>query len=118
MNQAPLRRDGCSGWVGLLTFMIGLSMIALAFKLAYDLFMIPPQVAMQIEPGKPIEVSRAANSLVEVLVRLLLLVVMAGFGSMVANRGIKLYASGGLVPGQVRTPAASPAKSEEREDVS
>ncbi len=89
----PARRRGGSAWVGLLTFVFGVLMIVIAFKLAYDLFQVPPEVRLKIEPDEPIQLSQAASTFMEVLVRILMLVVMAGFGSMVANRGVKLYAA-------------------------
>lgn len=79
--------------VGLLVFVLGVAMIGFAFYLAYQIFLVPPSVRLEAEPGKPIDIGTATESLTTVLVRLLLLVAMAGFGSMIANRGIKLYAS-------------------------
>lgn len=102
--QAHPRRGG-SAWVGLLTFVFGVAMIVIAFKLAYDLFQVPPEVRLKIEPDEPIQLSQAASTFMEVLVRILMLVVMAGFGSMVANRGVKLYASKNA--GQKSAPAAT-----------
>ncbi|MFM9873070.1 MAG: hypothetical protein ACKVQS_06345 [Fimbriimonadaceae bacterium] len=79
--------------VGLVSFLIGITMIVFAFYLAFQIFSIPPNVRMDAIPGKPIDLSQAAESFSTVFIRLLLLITMAGFGSMVANRGIKLYAS-------------------------
>ncbi len=77
--------------VGLLTFFVGIVLIAFAFKLAYDLFAIPPDIAVASSESEPLKLDVTVKSLITILVRILLLVVMAGIGSMVATRGIKLY---------------------------
>ena len=79
--------------VGLLVFVIGVAMIAFSFYLAFQIFLVPPSIRLEAEAGKPIDIGTSTESLTGVLIKLLLLVTMAGFGSMVANRGIKLYAS-------------------------
>lgn len=91
--MAERRRDALSATFGLLTFLVGLALILFAFKLAYDIFTVPPRLAMEMKPGEPVALSKAADGMFQVVVRVVLLVAMAGFGSMVANRGIKLYAA-------------------------
>ncbi|MDI9635169.1 hypothetical protein QPK87_31735 [Kamptonema cortianum] len=86
-----------SSLVGLLAFLFGLAMIVIAFKLAWDLFSIPPEVRLDIKQGEPIDAGNASQTLLTLLVKVLMLVVMAGFGSMVANRGVRLYAATGAV---------------------
>ena len=81
-----------SSLVGLLAFLFGLAMIVIAFKLAWDLFSIPPEVRLNIKQGEPIDAGNASQTLLTLLVKVLMLVVMAGFGSMVANRRVRLYA--------------------------
>lgn len=78
---------------GLLTFLVGLGLILFAFKLAFDIFTVPPRLALDVKPGVPVALDKAADGMFQVVVRVVLLVAMAGFGSMVANRGIKLYAA-------------------------
>lgn len=91
--MAERRRDALSAVFGLLTFLVGLALILVAFKLAYDLFTVPPRLALDIKPGEPIAIGKAADGMFQVVVKVVLLVAMAAFGSMVANRGIKLYAA-------------------------
>lgn len=79
--------------VGLISFLIGITMILFAFYLAFQIFQVPPSVRVDALPGKPVDLSQATENFTAVFIRLIFLVVMAGFGSMVANRGIKLYAS-------------------------
>ena len=77
--------------VGLLLTLVGLAMVFLAFWLAYDLYKVPPTQAMSIVPGKPMDFGQVMDGLVKVFIRALMLVLMAAFGSMFANRGIRLY---------------------------
>jgi len=79
--------------VGLLVFLGGVALIVFAFKLAFDIFAVPPPIRMEAVEGKPIDIGQAADTLSSVVIKVILLVVMAGFGSMIANRGIKLYAT-------------------------
>lgn len=105
------RRTTGSALLGLVVFLFGIAMIALAFKLAFDLFSVPPELRLNIRQGEPIDGGQAASTILQLVVRVLMLVVMAGFGSMVANRGIKLYAAqGGKWPLGAQKPAkaASP----------
>lgn len=94
---APLlfsaRRHRGSAALGLLVFLVGVALIGFSFKLAYDLFLTPPEVAMRVTPGQPINIDQTAASLTQLVVRILILAVMAGLGSMIANRGIRLYAA-------------------------
>lgn len=89
---ATTKRAG-STLVGLLVFLAGIALIAFAFKLAFDIFVVPPPIRMEAVEGKPIDIGQAADTLSSVVIKVILLVVMAGFGSMIANRGIKLYAT-------------------------
>jgi hypothetical protein len=84
-------RDALGSILGLLTFLGGIALLLITFRLAYNLFQVPPVQAMQLTPGKPIDVSATGNSLVVLLFRILLLVVMGVLGSLIANRGISLY---------------------------
>ncbi|QYK52046.1 MAG: hypothetical protein KF824_07205 [Fimbriimonadaceae bacterium] len=89
---ATTKRAG-STLVGLLVFLTGIALIAFAFKLAFDIFTVPPPIRMEAVEGKPIDIGQAADTLSSVVIKVVLLVVMAGFGSMIANRGIKLYST-------------------------
>lgn len=79
--------------VGLIAFLAGISMILFAFYLAFQIFQVPPSIRMEALPGKPVDLGNATESLTSVTIRIIVIVVMAGLGSMVANRGVKLYAS-------------------------
>lgn len=73
----------------------GIALIALTFKLAYDMFQVPPEQALRIAQGKTLDLAVAGQSFGSVLIRILLLVVMGLMGSLVANRGISLYERSG-----------------------
>jgi hypothetical protein len=80
-----------SAATGLLVLLVGLAMIGLAFWLAYQMFLVPPSQALKLVPGEVIDLGATATSLIQVVVKVVMLVLMAGFGSLFANRGIKLY---------------------------
>lgn len=80
-----------SAAVSLLTFLAGILLIGFAFWLAYGLFQTPPDVAVSSDPDQPLKIDDTVQSVLTILIRVILLVVMAGFGSMIATRGIKFY---------------------------
>jgi uncharacterized membrane protein YbhN (UPF0104 family) len=89
---APPHRDIIGTLAGLLVFCGGVGLLVLTFRLAYDLFMGPPDSALGITKGKPLDVARAGDSAAILILRIILLLIMAFVGSQVANRGISLYA--------------------------
>ena len=80
-----------SAFLGLLIALVGLAMIGSAFYLAYELFRVPPSVLLKIVPGEVMDFGQTVQLLMQVAIRVVMLVLMAAFGSMFANRGIKLY---------------------------
>jgi hypothetical protein len=91
-QPTQIHRDWLGSLVGLVVFLGGIGLLLLVFRLAYDQFTTPPQVALEIQQsGKPIDLSKTTNAAVTVLLRFLLLLLMAGMGSIIANRGINLY---------------------------
>ncbi len=94
--MAERRRDPLGTAVGLITFLAGVGLVVLTFMLAREMFMTPPEEALNINEGEMFDVNRALVAGTFILFRVILLVMMAGCGSIVANRGIKLYAHGGI----------------------
>ncbi|MEX2242255.1 MAG: hypothetical protein WD716_00250 [Fimbriimonadaceae bacterium] len=88
------RRDPVASTLGLLTFLGGVGLIIAAFALAREMFATPPDVAMGVSEGQTLDLNVVLASGMAVLMKVVLLVVMAGFGSMVASRGIRLYVGG------------------------
>jgi hypothetical protein len=93
--QAPAtvrtHRDFFGSLVGILAFLGGVALLLLVFKLAYELFKIPPAQLLGIEGAKKLDLTAATASLFGVMIRITLLLVMGLVGSWIANRGISLY---------------------------
>ncbi|MGV3617758.1 MAG: hypothetical protein ACO1SV_20730 [Fimbriimonas sp.] len=87
------RRDIPGSLLGILTFLGGVALLLLTFRLAYDLFTVPPQDALGLRGAKELDPAAAGNSLTAIVIRILLLFVMGFVGSMIANRGISLYSA-------------------------
>ncbi|MCG9895833.1 MAG: hypothetical protein MH204_10205 [Fimbriimonadaceae bacterium] len=94
--------------LGLLTFLVGVGLILFAFWLTWQMVQTPPAEALGFEEGQPLDLNRLAVNGLGLLIRIILLVVMAGLGSMVASRGIRLYA--GRAPAGPRERADHPAE--------
>jgi hypothetical protein len=73
-------------------FLGGIVLLLWTFKLAFDMFSVSPAEAIQVSNKAPVELGKTAESFVRVVERILLLLVMSAVGSVIANRGIKLYA--------------------------
>ena len=96
------RRDLPGSLLGILTFLGGVGLLLLTFRLAYDLFTVPPTDALGLRGAKELNVATAGNSVTALLMRILLLFVMGFVGSMVANRGISLYTASRPTGGRQR----------------
>lgn len=86
-------RDRTTPLLAILTFLAGVVLIGTTFGLAYRMFSVPPSELLGVESGKPLDVNGALTALVSLLVRIGLMLVMCIAGSMMATRGIKLYAA-------------------------
>ena len=75
-------------------FLGGICLLVLTFKIAWELFATPPQDALNLKKGEPIDVSKVGSTFIGLIMRVLLLLVMAIVGSLVANRGVQMYYSG------------------------
>lgn len=93
VGQVTRIRGSISGSVlGLLVFLAGVALLAFTFKLAYEMFIVPPSDALGIQKNQPLDLGLAGQSFVGVLIKILMLVVMGFVGSMIANRGVSLFA--------------------------
>jgi hypothetical protein len=92
-EKRPLRSDWVGSLIGLVVFVAGIGLLAVTFQLAFSMFTVPPNVAMGDQPGKSVDLVKAGESLASVAIRVMLLFVMCVVGSVVANRGIRLYVS-------------------------
>lgn len=77
--------------LGILVFLAGIGLLFLTFRLAIDMFGTDPSKLFNLE-GKTLDLSKAVATLMGVVVKVLLLLVMAIVGGVIANRGIHLYA--------------------------
>jgi hypothetical protein len=78
---------------GVLVFLFGVALILLTFGWAYKMYQTPPLMALNVEPDKPINLNNAASALMQALFQVILLIVMAAIGSIIAGRGIKMYSA-------------------------
>lgn len=99
------RRDVLGTLLGLLVFLGGIALLLFTFRSAYEMFTVPPVRALGIVKNQPVDLGSASSNLVGSLLKVLLLIVMALVGSLVANRGIQLYTeSRGHIQGQGAQP--------------
>ena len=86
-----LRRDWLGSLVGLAIVLGGMAILYTVFKEAWILFATPPAIVLNVQPGKPIDLASAFNAMIGTVVKIILLLIMAWLGSVIANRGIFLY---------------------------
>jgi hypothetical protein len=91
VNLPDKRRDGLATSLGLVTFLGGVGLIVVTFWLAQSMFAVDPNDALGIEAGQTLDLNGVLKAGMAILMKIILLVVMAGIGSAVATRGIKLY---------------------------
>lgn len=101
-------RDRVGGWLGVLTFLGGVALLLITFKMAYDLFSVPPDQVLKLKPGQEINVNNTGEAAFVLVFRMMMLLVMSIVGSVIANRGIKLYSARPLKV-EEKTGEASPA---------
>lgn len=99
--MAISRRDGLASFIGIVVFLAGVGLIAAMFWQAWQMFTTAPQHNLGIQSGKPIDFAVVASNMGRLVIQILLLVVMTGIGSALANRGVKMYASARPVEGEV-----------------
>ena len=84
------RRDWLGSSLGFIAFLGGIGLLLLTFQLAYEMFHVPANQALNVVPGKTLQINEVGMSFAGVVIRILLLLVMGLMGSLVANRGILL----------------------------
>lgn len=87
-------RDRVGAWLGILTFLGGVGLLLLTFSIAYRMFSTPPEQVLSLRPGQTMDLNETGRAGFMLVFRMLMLLVMSVVGSVIANRGIKLYASG------------------------
>ncbi|MBL8047180.1 MAG: hypothetical protein JNJ45_00725 [Chthonomonas sp.] len=105
------QRDWLGALVGLAVFLGGIAIIFWAFQQAYSLFGTPPETVLGVKKGETLDLNRAGANGIGLVTRCLLLLVISIIGSVIANRGIKLYSESQRVLGEpAPTPAQEPKK--------
>ncbi len=91
------RSDTLGRAVGMLTFLLGVGLLLLVFKIAYELFNLPASEALGMkftgDPKTDPTLSRIGGQFGWVLIRIVYLFLMSIAGSLVSNKGINLYFS-------------------------
>lgn len=72
-------------------FLAGVALLLITFKLAFDMFSVPPGDALDLKPNKDLQVGPVASTVTGMIFRVLLLIVMGFLGSLIANRGVHMY---------------------------
>lgn len=91
------KREGptglAGGLFGILVFLAGVALLALAFQRAFVMFDQNP-ISIFTDPKQKgvLDLGSVVPKFLGVLVQIMLLLVMSVVGGMVANRGIRLYA--------------------------
>jgi len=102
------KREPVGSILGLLTFLGGVALLLLTFRLAYEMFEVPPADALNIGQAKVLNPATVGNSLTVIVVRILLLLIMGIVGSLIANRGITLFTHSRGIHVPKENPANSP----------
>jgi len=105
-------RNASGQVIGIVTFLGGVALLLLTFRIAYDLFQRPAADVLGIKAEQTVDVNFAGRSAVELIFRIALLLLMCIVGSVIANRGIRMYqaAIGEIRP---RAPIEEPPIAEE-----
>lgn len=91
--------------LGVIVFLVGIFLILFTFQQAWILFERPPQDVLVIQEDEPIDLQKSGNQLLATIFRILILIVMAVIGSLLANRGIKMF---GETPAEIVKPKEEP----------
>ena len=84
--------------LGLITFLCGVGLLFVTFKLAFSLFGLPPAEAVGLHANQTLDANSAGTALLHIGFRIGMLLVMCIVGSVLAGRGIKLYVAATHVP--------------------
>ena len=97
-HQPPHARRGSisAAVLGIVVFLAGIALLAYTFQLANAMFSAQPEQVLG-SAGKPtFDLALAGQSLIAILTRVLVLIVMGLMGSLIANKGISLFAGSRL----------------------
>jgi hypothetical protein len=92
-DQVKSERSGAGMTLGIITFLVGVALLLATFKMAYDMFSVPPGQVIATGQNNSVDLGRSGDNLVNVVMRVLLLIVMGLMGSLIANRGVSMFTS-------------------------
>jgi uncharacterized membrane protein len=78
-------RDRLGGWLGILTFLGGVALLLVTFRIAYDMFSTPPDQVLKLAPGKEINLNETGQAAFFLVYRMLLLLVMSIVGDQLGK---------------------------------
>jgi hypothetical protein len=91
---ASTKHDPLAEALGVIVFLGGIALVGVSFYFALQLFQTPTPELLGLAPEEEIEFTQLGSSAVGVIIKLFLILVMTLLGSVIANRGIRMYASG------------------------
>jgi len=109
------QRDPIGLLVGIIVFLGGVGLLLLTFKMASELFLAPPSQALGLKEGAAIDMNSAGQSVVALVFRVSMLLLMCIVGSVISNRGIRLYQAAIGEPGKKRSKEKPTANAETSE---
>ncbi len=98
-------RDTPGTLAGMLVFLGGIAMVAFAFSIALTTFSASPETTLNLGTSETINLNRTLAAVLVLIAKILLLLVMSITGSVIASRGIRMYASSIRVHRDDREPA-------------
>jgi hypothetical protein len=90
-DRIRTEKSGVGMTLGVVTFLVGVALLLLTFKLAYDLFSVPPVSQLSMTKEGSVDLGKSGGNIVNIVFRVILLIVMGLMGSLIANRGISLF---------------------------
>lgn len=108
-RQGSPRPEWFGTLLGIGTFLLGVALLWQTFQWAHGLFTQPAEEILKIDREQGVDLGVAGQSLLATLQRVLVLVLMAGVGAIIATRGVRLYLA-------ARTEAANPPIEMDEED--
>lgn len=92
-DEMRTERSGVGMTLGVATFLVGVALLLVTFKFAYNIFSVPPNDVIVTAKDQAVDLGRSANKLMGILLQVLALMLMGLMGSLIANRGISLFTS-------------------------
>lgn len=99
--------------LGIVVFLAGVGLLAFTFNLAHTMFSVPVETALDADKKPTLDPAVISQSLIGIVKQVLLLVIMGLMGSLIANRGISLFA--GSLTGRQQPKGSEPRRNRAEE---